>query len=166
MKAAVCGLTLLATSLIGIATLLADEEKIPLEKVPKSVIDSVKKRFPNAELTAAEKEVENGKTNFEIKLKNNGQSFEIELTPEGSITEIEKRIDAKDLPKAVTDALEVKYPKATHKKIVEVTKVQDGSEKLDGYEIVVLTAEKKKLEVSVTADGKISKEEAKGSEKK
>ena len=45
----------------------ADEEKVPLKDVPKAVLDAVKVKFPNGELTEATRETEEGKTTFEIK---------------------------------------------------------------------------------------------------
>src|SRR5262245_17957758 len=145
--------------------LTADEEKVPLDKLPKAVVDAVKKRFPKAELVSAEKETDDGKTVYEVAIKNDDQRIEVTLTPDGAITEIEKQIGTKDLPKAATEALAGKYPKASYKIIEQVTKVKDGKEKLEYYEVLLVTADKKKLEVSVTAEGKLTKEEDKSKEK-
>ena len=43
----------------------ADETKIPLDQVPAVVKDAVKKKFPDAKMEEAEKEVKDGKTTFE-----------------------------------------------------------------------------------------------------
>jgi len=77
----------------------------------------------------------------------------------------EKEIASKDLPNAVRDAIEVKYPKSTIKLAEEVVKVKDGKEKLEFYEAIVDTADKKSFELQVASDGKIIKTEDK-SEKK
>ena len=42
--------------LSAVAVVRADEEKIELDKVPKPVLDAVKKKFPDAKLTGAAKE--------------------------------------------------------------------------------------------------------------
>jgi hypothetical protein len=143
----------------------ANEEKVPLDKLPKAVVEAVKKRFSDAELVSAEKETEDGKTVYEVAIKNKGQSIEVTLTTDGTIIEIEKQIESKDLPKTVADALAQKYPKATFKMIEEVIKVKDGKETSAYFEVLLVTAEKKKLEVSVTAEGKLTKEEDKSKEK-
>jgi Putative beta-lactamase-inhibitor-like, PepSY-like len=143
----------------------ADEEKVPLDKVPKAVLDGVKARFPDAKLVSAEKEKERDKTVYEIAITNKDQKIEVTLTPDGKIVEIENQIAAKDMPKVVTEALEAKYPQATYKMIEEVIKVKDGEEKLEYYEVLLVTAEKKKLEVSVSPKGKITKVEDKSKEK-
>ena len=134
----------------------AAEEKVPLDKLPKAVTSAVKAKFPDAELKGAAKEEVDGKTIFEVSLKSKGHDHDVSLTPEGKIIEIEKTIAAKDLPAAVTRGLDQKYPKATIKLAEELTKGNTVS-----YEVVIETADKKKLEVVLDATGKITKEEAK-----
>ena len=159
------------TALLGLAVLAQavradDEEKVALDKLPKAVVDAVKARFPDAEMKGASKEVEGGKTTYEVSIKNKKDEIDVELTAEGEITAIEKEIDAKDLPKAVSKALEEKYPKAEYKEVEEVTKVDKKTEKLAYYEVQLKTAEKKKFEVQVDPDGKILNEEKKDEVKK
>src|SRR5437660_12809324 len=93
----------------------ADEEKVPLEKVPKEVMDAVKARFPGAKLHGASTEKEDGKTVYEISLTYKDHHHDVTLQPDGKIVSIEREIAAKDLPKAVAEALAAKYPKATYK---------------------------------------------------
>jgi len=143
------------------APVRADEEKVPLDKVPKAVLDAAKKRFPKAEVAGASKEKENDKTVYEIELKLDGKKIDVTLTEDGTITTIEHQIDAKGLPNAVSEALDKKYPKATYKIIESVTKVKDGKEKLEYYEVLLVTAEKKVIEVEIFPDGKIKNEEEK-----
>jgi hypothetical protein len=147
------------------APVRADEEKVPLDKVPKAVLEAATKRFPKAEVVGASKEADKDKTVYEVELKQGGKTIDVTLTPEGVITTIEQQIDAKDLPKAVAEALDKKYPKATHKIIEAVYAVKDGKEGLDFYEVLLVTAEKKEVEVQVLPDGKIKAEEKKPEKK-
>lgn len=139
---------------LGLMTLAssvwADEEKVPIDRVPKAVLDAVKAKFPAAELKGAAKEAEDGKTVYEITLKNRGQNIDVALRPDGTILEIEKQIDPKTLPKTVAAALEAKYPKATMKKAEEITVKERVS-----YEVVLVTAEKKAIEVKLDSNGKV-----------
>jgi Putative beta-lactamase-inhibitor-like, PepSY-like len=144
----------------------AGEEKVPLDKLPKAVVEAVKKRFPKAELVAAAKETVDKKTEYEVILKNEGQKIDVTLTPEGTILGMEKEITVKDLPKAVTTTLKKSYPKAVYKKVEEVIKVKDGKETLAFYEVLLEIAEKKTVEVKVEANGKILTPDAKDGEKK
>ncbi len=151
------GLALLA--LVGLTAAWADEgkeEKVPLDKLPKAVTDAVKAKFEGAELVSASKEKEDGKELYEVAIKHKGHNIDVTLTPEGKVVSVEKTIDAKDLPKSVSEALDAKYAKATIKKVEEVTE----NEKTN-YEVLLVTAEKKTLEVVFDPTGKVVKEEKK-----
>ncbi len=159
MRKVLCGVV---TVLVLAATVRADdEEKVPLDKLPKAVVEAVKKKFPKAELVGAAKEKEDGKDVFEVAIKAEGTTMDITLTPEGKILIIEKVIAAKDLPKAVAEAAEAKYPKATHKKIEEIS----TDDKIEKYEILLVTEDKKKLEVTFDPKGEFLEEEKKEEEK-
>jgi len=139
----------------------ADEEKIELDKLPKAVTEAIKKAYPDGEMKSAEKEKEDGKEVYEVVVKNKDQTLEITLTPEGKILSVEKEIAAKDLPKAVTDAVDAKYPKATIKKAEEETK----DEKVT-YEVLIENADKQIDEVVLDHKGTSLKEEKKEEKKK
>jgi hypothetical protein len=158
-----------AIALIGLVTLataaLADEksEKISPDKLPQKIKDSIKGRFPGAEVTGAEKENEKGKVVFDIELKHEGRKYEMEIEEDGTIVEIEKEVASKDVPEAITKAVKKKYPTSTIKEVMEVNKVTGKEEKPIHYEVVIETDGKKK-EVVVSLDGKTVK--AEGEEKK
>ncbi|HVK08589.1 MAG TPA: PepSY-like domain-containing protein [Gemmataceae bacterium] len=141
------------------------EEKVPLDKVPRPVLDAVKTRFEGAKLTGASKEKEKEKWVYEVSLTEKGRdkNVDVTLTPEGELLTIEKAINARDLPGAVTKALGDKYPGATYKVVEEIVKVEKKQEKLDYYEVLLVAADKKTFEVQITAEGKITNvEEKKG----
>jgi uncharacterized membrane protein YkoI len=144
-------------TMILASPLRADEEKVPLDKVPKAVVDAVKKKFPDVKLGEASKEKEDGKTIYELAFTYKDSKYEVECEEDGTIVAIDKQIEAKELPKEVAKALEEKYPKATYKVIEEVTK----KDKIAMYEVELVTADKKEIEVQVDPAGKILKEEKK-----
>jgi uncharacterized membrane protein YkoI len=155
MRGFVSSITLSVSVMLGMsACVRAEEEKIPLDKVPAVIMASVNERFPSAKLTSAEKENENGKVVFDIELKHDGRKYEMDIEADGTIIEIEKEIAAKDLPEAVTAAVANKYPQATIQEIMEVNKVKDKKETPDHYEVLLMTADKKKREIEVALDGK------------
>lgn len=140
----------------------ADEEKVPLDKLPKGVVEGVKKRFPKLEMREATKEVtEDKKTVYEVTLTEDKKNIDVTLTSEGVIVLIEKEIDRKVLPKAVAAAIDAKYPDATYKICEEIIPVKDGKETLESYEVLLETKEKKLIEVVLSTDGKITKTEEK-----
>jgi uncharacterized membrane protein YkoI len=134
-------------------------EKIAPDKLPKKVADAIKARFPNAEITSAEKETEDGKVVYDIELKHKERKYEIDIQENGTIVEIEKEIFAKDVPEAIANGVKAKYPKATIKEVMEVNKVEGAKETPIHYEVTIETAEKKKMEVIVSLDGKSVKTE-------
>ncbi len=135
-----------------------DEVKVPLDQVPKAVIDSVKAKFPTAELKGASKETENGKTSYEVTLSFKKANHDVTVTPEGKITGIEKAIAGADLPKSVTATLKSKYPQATVKAAEQIS---DADDKITAYEVQLVLADKMRLEVKLDPDGKVLNEEKK-----
>jgi hypothetical protein len=156
MRTVLCGLTMLGCLLLVAGIRADDEEKVPLDKLPAKVTEAVKAKFEGAKLVSASKEKENDKVVFEVQIEHKGSKIDVTLTPEGSITAIEKTIEAKDLPKPVAEALEAKYPKATYKIVEEITKGETIT-----FEILLVTADKKTLEVTFDPKGKLLEEEKK-----
>jgi uncharacterized membrane protein YkoI len=132
------------------AQVRADEEDVAVADLPKAVVDAVKAKFPKAEIKEAEKEVEGGKTVYEVELRLDNNEVDVSLKPDGTILEVEKTIAAEDLPKAVTAAVDAKYPKATLKKAEEIT----ANEKT-AYEVKLKTKDDKMIEVKLDAKGNV-----------
>jgi uncharacterized membrane protein YkoI len=132
---------------------------VPLHQVPKPVLDAVRARFKDARITAADRDREGGGWVYEVSIKHQGQSIDVTLTPEGAILLIKREIAATDLPGPAARAIADKYPGASYQGVEEVTKVQGGHEELAYYEVNLLTARRRPLEVRVSADGKILREE-------
>jgi hypothetical protein len=142
----------------------SDDKKVPLDKVPKAVMDAIKARFPGADVTSVEKETEDGKVVYDVELKHKDRKYEMDIEENGTVLEIEKEI--KDVPAAVTKAVEAKYPKATIKEVMEVNKVKGKEETPIHYEVTIESAEKKTMEVIVSLDGKSVKTEAEAAKEK
>jgi hypothetical protein len=158
MRAFIASALLVLTSL-GIAT--ADEVKVAVSEVPVAGLEAAKALFPAASVSGAAKETENGKTFYEITLKHKGKTIDVTVGLDGALQWIEKEIDPQDLPKAVQATLEEKYPKAAYKIIEEVSTVKNNKPRLDFFEVLLVTAEKKELEIQIAADGKIKNVEQK-----
>jgi len=141
-------------------------EKIALDKVPQPIMKAVTTRFPGAKLRSVEKEIEDGKVVFDVELTQEGRKYEMDIKEDGTILQIEKEVAAKNLPQAVTKTLEGRYPKATLKEIMEVSKVEGKQETPVAYEVVLVTAAGMNLEVEISLAGKFLKEEKVESDKK
>ena len=143
----------LAAGMAAVVNVRADEEKVPLDKLPKAVKEAVEKRFPKVEMNGASREKDGDKLVYEVSLKKDGKNIDVTVTEAGAITLIEQQLDFKDLPKAVATTFEEKYPKARYEIVESVTKVAEGKETLEYYEAKVVAAGKT-WEVEVLPDGK------------
>ena len=146
--------------LAGMSFTWAGEEKVALDKLPKAVSESIKKRFPKGEMSSAVKETVDKKTTFEISLKDGESKYDVNINEDGTITGFEKEVAVKDMPKAVVAAAVAKYPTAKQKKGEEVYTVADGKETLAYYE-VIFEIDGKDVEVEVLANGTLKPVEKK-----
>ncbi len=125
------------------------------------MLDTVKTKFPGAKLTGASKENEKGKIEYEVALKYKDHTYDVIVAADGKLIAIEKAIAVKDLPKVVATAVATKYPKSTIKTAEEITK---GSKVT--YEVHLVTAQKRSVEVVLDSSGKILAEEVQKEKKK
>jgi len=146
-----CALSCTLLVLVG----LAQDEKVDFDKCPQKVKDAVMARFPGAKITASSKTIENGAVVYDIEMTHGGKKHEMDLKEDGSLVDIEHEIMAKDLPAAVTSAVKEKYPNSTIKEAMEVHVVKEKKETLDHYEVLIDTADKKEVELTISLDGKM-----------
>jgi hypothetical protein len=144
--------------LVSAAHAQEKKDKLDLDKIPKRVMDTLKAKFPKAEIDKWTKEKEGNDIVYDIEFKQEGRKFEADIKEDGTLLNWEKEIAAKDLPEAAKKAVEKKYPKSTMKVIMEVIDVKDGKETPGGFEVTLETADKKEVEVVVSADGKITED--------
>jgi len=157
-RSPIWALCLLILALTGLAA-PALGGNVPLHQVPKPVLDAVRARFKDARITGADRDREGGNWVYEVSIKHQGKNIDVTLTPEGAILVIKREIAATDLPEPAARALADKYPGATYQGVEEVIKVQGGHEELAYYEIDLVTARRRTLEVRVSVDGRLLKEE-------
>jgi uncharacterized membrane protein YkoI len=126
----------------------AAETKIKLADLPAPVQKTIQEQTKNAELKGLSKEVQNGKTFYEVETIVNGKSRDLLVDPSGRIVELEEATTIESVPAAVKAAL---APKGKILRIETVTKGNAVS-----YEAVV-SNNGKKSEIAVEADGTIKK---------
>src|SRR5215210_4087319 len=108
---------LAAAILVAPAASAEDKDKLKLDEIPKKVMDVLKARFPKAEIHKWTKEKEGADVVYDIEFKENGCKCEADIKEDGTYINFEREVAARDLPKAVVDAVEKKYPKATMKEV-------------------------------------------------
>jgi hypothetical protein len=156
MSKSVIFLGALAISLfIGTAAVRAREEAVRRDRIPKTVMEALLAKFPKAKIDKCTRAKENHDIIYDIEFKQEGCKCEADIKENGTYLNYEKAIKAQDLPKPVHHAIEKRYPKSTLKEIMEETEVKGKDEKLSAYEVVLVTADKKNVEVKISPDGKI-----------
>lgn len=148
--------------LLAPALAFAQEESVPVSKLPAEIRAAVNARFPNAPISGVSRETEDGKTFYEVTLKVNGKNVDVTASLAGALTLIEREMKRSELPAAVSKLLEEKYPKAKYQLVEDVSSVTANGTTLSYYEVQIVDAKKQALEVQVALDGsKILKEEKK-----
>ena len=141
----------------------AQGEGIPLDRVPKAVMNSAKARFPGAEIKGASEETEDGKPPvFALEMKHHRHDVGVTFKADGTVVLVETDVYAKDLPKVVLRAVGHRYPGASFKGADSVKKGPEVKKKADYYQFYLVTADQKPTAlVKVDADGKVLEQETK-----
>jgi hypothetical protein len=147
-------------TLDGDGKILEVEQEVAAKDLPKAVTKTIEEKYPKGTIKNAESSTRDEKVTYTVLLENDvviekeKQNVQLQLTAEGKITGIRKRIAAGDLPKAVTAALEKKYPKADIKRVNEASSGDKTS-----Y-VVMLEITDKKILAVLDGDGKILQEQS------
>ncbi len=128
------------------------DQRVKLQDLPQAVQKSVKEQTANATLLGLSKEVENGKTMYEIETKVNGKGRDLLVDKTGAIVEVEEVVDLSAIPASAKAAIEKRAAGGTIKKVESVTHGSTVS-----YEAAVRTKTGKNVEVDVNADGSVHK---------
>jgi Putative beta-lactamase-inhibitor-like, PepSY-like len=155
MRQSVVLLGAFALLLFGTGQVSAQEQAVPQDMIPKAVMDALLGKFPKAKIDKCTKAKEGDDIVHDIEFKQEGRKCEADIKEDGTFINYEKAIAAKDLPKAVRSAIEKRHPKAILKEIMEETEVKGKDEKLSAYEVVLVTAGRKDMELRLSPEGKI-----------
>ena len=147
--------TLLVTSLVAFGQVNANEKEVNKQQIPKTVLETFEKGYPNAKEVEFEKEMIDGKTVYEVEYKENGREYEILYDSDGMILQMEETLNVKALPEPIAQAISKAYPNAT---IEDAEKVMKPDGTVTVYEVEIKTGGKK-LELELDANGKILKTE-------
>ena len=125
----------------------AAQKKIKMQDLPPAVQQTVKEQTKNATLVGLMKEVENGKTVFELETKVNGRGRDLMIDGSGAVLSVEEEVTLDSIPAAAKAAIE---KQAAGGKITKVETLTKG--KTVTYEAAVVR-KGKTSEIAVAADG-------------
>jgi uncharacterized membrane protein YkoI len=127
---------------------LAQETKIRMQDLPKAVQASAEQeRTKGATLKGFNKEVEGGKTFYEVETVLNGRTRDLLFDAAGAVVEVEEEIANDAVPPAAMKALMARG------QVTKVESVTKGKSVL-AYESTVKTKAGKSVEVAVDAQGR------------
>ncbi|HEX2866085.1 MAG TPA: PepSY-like domain-containing protein [Ignavibacteriales bacterium] len=148
------------TLTISFSSNAQSKKKDVKKNVPQAVLDSFKKAYPNAVIKGSGKEVEEGKTFYEIESVDGKVKRDLLYLPDGKVAEIEEKISNNDLPATVISTVKKESPKGKITSAEKVTK--NGTE---NFELMVKDAASS-MELVLDKNGKVIAKEIKGSRHK
>ena len=128
---------------------MAQEKKIERSDLPAAVEKTVAAQSKGATIRGFSKEVEKGKTTYEVQMTVNGHTKDLEVDESGVVVEVEEQVALEALPTEARIGLQARAGKGRITKVESITK----KDRLVAYEAQVDTGGKK-TEVQVGADGK------------
>ncbi|GEQ85710.1 hypothetical protein ULMS_12180 [Patiriisocius marinistellae] len=128
------------------ATAALSAQDLMMEQVPDNLITSFNKAYPTA--TNVEWELE--EMNYKVEFDFNSIENEIWYSKEGIIVKIEKELTKNQLPSAISDVVQSKYPKYNIDEI-ELTE-ENGN---NTYELELEKWFAKDVKIVITEDGNI-----------
>jgi hypothetical protein len=141
---------ILCIASIGLAAFAA-ETAVKMKDLPPAVQKTVTEQTKGARIKGMSKEVEKGKTMYEVEIMVNGKSRDLLIDASGSLVSVEEPVAIDSIPPAAKAAIEKLAAGGKIKGVESVTKGQTVT-----YEAVIVKGVKKS-EVMVAADGSIQK---------
>lgn len=127
------------------------ERPVKMKDLPPPVRKAVDKQIHGATLKGVTKEIERGKTLYEVETVANGKTRDLVLDSAGALIEVEQEVDLGSIPAPAKAAIET-YAKGG--KIDKVETLTKGDVVM--YEAAIRKGVKKS-EVTVAADGTVQK---------
>jgi hypothetical protein len=133
------------------AIAIAGDTAVKMKDLPPAVQKTVQDQTKGAQIKGLSKEVEKGKTMYEVETMVNGKSRDLLIDATGALVSVEEPVAIDAIPAAAKAALEKLAVGGKIKSVESVTKGQTVT-----YEAVIAKG-LKKSEVVVAADGSIQK---------
>jgi uncharacterized membrane protein YkoI len=134
-------------SLLGVGAALAADNQIKVQDLPPAVQKTVTEQTKNATLAGLMKEVENGKTVYELETKVNGHGRDLMIDAAGAVLSVEEEVALDGIPAGARAAIQ---KQAAGGKVTKVEILTEG--KVVSYEAAVVK-NGKTSEIAVKADG-------------
>jgi hypothetical protein len=146
-------------AVLGLAPVTrAQDRVIPVDRVPKAVMNAAKAKFPGAKIQQASEETEDGTTVYSLEMKHQRHNLDVTFTVDGTVELVETAVPKKELPKVVLRAVAHQYPGASLRRAGSVRKGPEVKKTADYYEFYVLSADNVLRLVKVDPKGNVVEE--------
>ena len=125
------------------------EESVKKQNVPKIILESFQKAYPNARVKGYSKEIDGGKPMYEIESSEKGVNRDVTYSEDGTLISVEESLSPEKLPEIIKASLKKDFPRAHTRKCEQITK--NGTVE---YELV-LQSGKELFEIAFNATGKL-----------
>ena len=142
---------LLCIASFSFAFALAAETSVKMKDLPPAVQKTVAEQTKGAQIKGLSKEIEKGKTMYEVETVLNGKARDLLIDANGGLVSVEEPVAMDAIPAAAKAAIEKLAAGGKVKSVESVTKGRVVS-----YEAVIVKGAKKS-EVVVAADGSVEK---------
>jgi hypothetical protein len=136
---------------VSLAVALAGETAVKMKDLPPAVQKTVEEQTKGVQIRGLSKEIEKGKTMYEVETMLNGKARDLLIDSAGALVSVEEPVAIDAIPAAAKAAIERLSAGGKIKSVESVTKGQTVS-----YEAVIVKG-LKKSEIVVAADGSIQK---------
>jgi len=133
---------------IGFSSARASEKAINMKDLPAAVRRTVQEQSQGAVIRRLSKEIEGGKTVYEVEMKVKGHGKDVTIDASGEVIEVEEEVPLESLPNAARAAIE---KAAGRGQITKVERVSGG--KQAAYEAHV-RRDGKTSEIKIGDDGR------------
>jgi hypothetical protein len=143
-------------AVLGLAPVTrAQDEVIPVDRVPKAVMNAAKAKFPGAKIQQASEETEDGTTVYSLEMKHQRHNLDVTFKGDGTVVLAETAVPVKELPKVVLRAVAQQYPGASLRHAGAVRKGPEVKKTADYYQFYLVSADNKPRQVKVDPKGKV-----------
>jgi hypothetical protein len=133
----------------------AEDNVIPVDRVPKAVLSAAKAKFPGAKIQTATEETQDEKPVYRLELKQQRHSLDATFKDVGTVVLVETAVAKKELPKVVLRAAAQLYPGASLKHAGAVRTEPSVKKAVDYYVFYLLTADNRPRRLTVDARGTV-----------
>ena len=94
-----------STLVLWVGSTAAQEAKIKFEDLPPAVQETAKAQSQGATVRGYSKEIEKGKTEYEVQLLADGKKRDVSIDPNGKVVETEQEVAFESVPQKAHDAI-------------------------------------------------------------